>query len=237
MAILASDVLQRVRTILQDGGSVRWPLDELAEWLNDGMRELANRKPSASSTKTVLALIAGTRQEVPAGFACLIRVTRNLTGTAPNYVGGAVVTPIVREILDAQNPNWHDPARTPFRVVARHIIADPLEPLAFYVYPGNTGTGKLEAILSAIPTDIVVAGSADPLDLDSYSTIQLPFLQLYQSALVDYVLYRAFSKDMNMAGAPDRAGAHFAQFNAAVDNQTQQGASYNVNTTNSQPNS
>lgn len=236
MTVRASDVLQRARTILQDGGSVRWPLTELAEWLGDGMRELANRKPSATATRMVLALVLGTRQLLPVGFSNMIRVNRNLTGTAEPYVGAATVTPIVREILDAQNPNWHDPARTPFRALARHIIMDPLEPLAFFVYPGNTGTGRIEAILSAIPEDLTPAVGADPLDMDTYD-INLPFLQAYQSALVDYILYRAFSKDMQFAGAADRASAHFAQFNAAVDNRTQQDAKYNVNTTNSQPNS
>lgn len=236
MTIRASDVLQRARTILQDGGSVRWPLTELAEWLGDGMRELANRKPSATATRMVLALVLGTRQLLPDGFSNMIRVNRNLTGTVEPYVGAATVTPIVREILDAQNPNWHDPARTPFRALARHIIMDPLEPLAFFVYPGNTGTGRIEAILSAIPEDLTLADGADPLDMDTYD-IDLPFLQVYQSTLVDYILYRAFSKDMQFAGAADRAAAHFAQFNAAVDNRTQQDAKYNVNTTNSQPNS
>lgn len=236
MTVIARDVLQRARTILQDGGAVRWPLTELAEWLGDGMRELAGRNPSSTATKLVIAMVEGTRQEVPAGYASMIRVTRNLTGTVGAYVGGVVVMPIVREILDAQNPNWHDPARTPFRVIVRHIIMDPLEPLAFYVYPGNTGAGKIEAIMSAIPADIVLAEGAEELDMDSYA-VALPFLQTYQSALTDYVLYRAFSKDMQFAGAADRAAAHFAQFNAAVDNKTAQDKVYNVNTTNSQPNS
>lgn len=236
MPIPVRDVLVQARAILQDGGAARWPVSELVNWLNGALRELPMRKPSSTAVNVVLTLAAGTKQNIPDDYACLIRVVRNVTGVSPNFVGAASVTPIVREILDAQNPNWHDPARTPQRLTVRHVIADPFDQRTFYVYPGNNGAGKIECILSAIPTPVAVIDPADPDDLDSYD-MSIPISAIYQSALIDYVLYRAFSKDMQFGGAAERAAAHFSQFAAALDGKSALEGLYNVNTTNSQPNS
>lgn len=235
MTIIASDVMSRAKTILQDAGAVRWLLTELATWINDGVREIAIRKPSATAANVILELDAGTRQSIPAGYASLIRVYYNV-GVAPSDAPGAACSPVQREIIDASDPNWHDPTRVTRRAVARHVVTDPLDPMTFFVYPGNDGTGRLMCALSAMPVDFTI-GAADPTDIASYEDVEINLLQSYQSALLDYVLYRAFSKDMQLAGASDRAVFHQSKFNESVDTQTQQGTVYNTNTTNSQPNS
>jgi hypothetical protein len=237
MPINAGAVMSRARTILQDGGAVRWPLAELANWLSDGMREIVNRKPSEGAQSVVLTMAQGTKQTLPDTYLSLIRAVRNVTGVTPNFIGGLAVTPIVREILDTQSPNWHDPALVVQRLQVRHIIADPLDQRTFYVYPGNLGTGKLECIVSVIPLPVTITGGDDPEDIASYNSLTLAMNQIYQTALLDFVLYRAFSKDMQFAGALDRATAHFNQFNAAIMARIQLDAQYNINTTNSQPNS
>jgi hypothetical protein len=236
MPIIARDILTQARVILQDGGATRWPLTELVTWLNAGLRELPMRMPSATATNFVLALVAGTKQTLPDAYASLIRVNRNVTGIFPAHVGSMAVTPIVREILDAQNPHWHDPVRTPFRAMVRHVMSDPYDQRTYYVYPGNDGTGQIECLMSAIPVAVAVTGGADPEDIDSYG-MSIAVQSIFQSALVDYVLYRAFSKDMQLAGAADRAGAHYGQFTAALDTKAALEGMANVNTTQSQPNS
>lgn len=239
MPVNARDILSRVKIVLQDAGAVRWPLPELAGWLSDAMREIASRKPSATSAVANIAMVQGTRQTLPDEYLSLIRVVRNLVPsgvTDPPYVGGIAVTPIVREILDAQNVNWHDPARVTQRVAVRHVIFDPLDPRTFYVYPGNTGAGLIECIVSVIPEPVAVEVGDDPDDLESYN-IDLPLSAVYQTPLIDFVLYRAFSKDMQLAGAGDRAAMHYQQFAQAIDTRTNLDAIYQPNTTNSQPNS
>lgn len=229
--------MSRARIILQDGGAIRWPLAELASWLSDGLLEVVNRKPSEGAQSVVLTMVAGTKQTLPDAYLSLIRAVRNVTGVSPNWVGGLSVTPIMREILDAQSPSWHDPAVVTQRAQVLQIIADPLDQRTFYVYPGNTGAGKLECVVSVIPQPVTIATGANPEDIASYNAITLPMSQIFQTALVDFILYRAFSKDMQFAGAMERAAAHFNQFNAAILARIQLDAQYSVNTTNSQPNS
>lgn len=211
MAFTAKDVLYRASTILQDVGAVRWPYPELLIWLNDGMREIANIKPNATSKTTTMTLIAGTKQEIPATAHSLLEVTRNVNPTTG--AGGKAVTPIVRQILDRQIPGWHDSTTLPFSATVLHIVDDALDQRVFYVVPGNDGTGKIEIVVSEVPTDL--AAPANPLDLDAY-TATVDLQDIYRNALVDYVLYRSFSKDMAMPGNAQRAAAHYQQFNHSL---------------------
>jgi len=229
MPITASEILSQAHIILQDGAATRWPLTELVKWMNAGLREITLHKPTVSSSTVVFPLVSGTKQTLPDGYNALLRVTRNMTGTDPTYVGGASVTQIAREILDVQNPNWHDPARTPFRATVRHVIADPLEQRVFYVYPGNTGTGKIECIMSTILADIAADVGDDPEDIDSYSDKTIPIPVIYQSALMDYILSRAFSKDMQYGGAADRAQMHYQQFANALGIKGQAEMAFGIN--------
>lgn len=224
MAFTAKDVLSRTTTILQDAGAVRWPLSEQLLWLNDATREIAILKPNATAKTVVVPLVAGTKQTIPATAHALIQVTRNVDGA--NNTPGRVITPIVREVLDAQMPGWHDQTKLPYGKVVKHVIDDPFDQQVFYVVPGNDGTGKLEAVVSALPAEI--ATPADPFDIDAYTgTVDLP--EIYRNAVIDYVLYRAFSKDMNLAGAANRAVAHYQQFSTAIGVKTQAEAAVNVN--------
>lgn len=226
MALTAQTVLLNAIIILQDAGSVRWPLSELRKWLNAGLKEVSRIKPSATAATTTIELVAGTKQSLPATASLLLRAIRN--------VDGPVLTPIAREILDAQIPNWHKTTTVPYAAIARHIIQDPVDTRTFYVFPGNDGNGEIEVVLSNKPTE--VAAPADEFDIELY-TAELGLEDLYENALVDYILYRAFSKDMQMAGAGDRALAHYKAFKEALgERQAIEGVA-NVNTTQSQPNS
>lgn len=236
-ALVAKDVLKRVRAILQDAGSVRWTLQELTDGLNDGLLEICFLKPSACAQTIVLSLQQGTFQTLAENHSQLIRVIRNITsadGVTPR-VSGPVITPIEREILDQQISNWHDSSVMPFSVTVRHIITDPISPRDFYVFPGNNGSGRIEAVVAVEPTKITVP-SPDPNDIDEY-TDEIGIAPIYQSVLIDYMLYRAFSKDMQMAGAAQRAMAHYQNFNNALGVRRQIEGFANPDNTQTQPNS
>ena len=235
MPIKAKDVLSRARTILQDAGSTRWLLSELCDWLDDALREVSFYKPTALSDTIVMPLAAGTYQELPEGQQ-LLRAHRNITsdvGVMPR-ISGPAVTPIVREILDAQLPDWHDTTFMPFSATARHVISDTMNPRSFYVFPGNNGTGKIEITVSLQPEPL--ARPNDINDIGGY-TADIPINPIYMGPLVDFVLYRAFSKDMQFAGAGERAVAHYTNFQNALNLRQQIEAMGNLNTSQTQPNS
>lgn len=193
MALTAANVITRAQDLLQDATGVRWAEAELLRYLNDGRRELCIFRPDLYAITYVLSMAAGTRQEIPADGSRFMDAIRNVN--ADNSVGRAVRL-IEREILDAQNPNWHSTAAG----VIRHFMFDERTPRTFYVYPPAANAQKLE-----------IAYSKSPVDISNTST-ELTQEDVYAHGLVDYVLYRAFSKDAEFAGNAERAALHYRQF-------------------------
>ncbi len=209
MAVQASEILSRAQTLIQDNTGIRWPLPELAGWLNDAMREVALHKPSASSRSVVLNMVRGTRQTIPEGALMLLRVIRNLKSgsSEANRIGGRSVRIVNRDVLDTQHPDWHDESITAQNAEVRHFVFDESDPTAFYVFPGNDGTGKVEALVSQAPAPISASGST----LSSYA-VPVPLPDIYANVLLDYVLYRAYSKDASFAENMERANYHYSAF-------------------------
>jgi hypothetical protein len=212
MAVTVGSVVTKARAVLQDTTSVRWPDDELIGWINDGQREIALIKPDASSKNETMAMIPGTKQSLPAGALRLLRVVRNMIDAGAN-VGGRAIRLVSREILDAQQPDWHDPevrGESEFGNLVKHYMYDEQDPQHFYVYPGisNDYTGALiphiEIIYSANPDD--VTQMSDPISIPD----------LYQNAILNYVLYMAYMKDAEYAGNAQRASSHYQIFTASV---------------------
>jgi hypothetical protein len=124
----------------------------------------------------------------------LVDVLRNACGRA--------VRVIERDLMDLYSPDWHS---APQSKTAEHFMFFPQDPKHFLVYPPNDGTGCLEVAYSATPP--ALADTAAVIALDD----------IYQDALLDYCLYRAFSKDAEYAADPARAAARYASFAAALD--------------------
>lgn len=220
MAFTARAVIQSAQLTLQDAGSTRWLLPELLGYLNAGVREVALQKPNATAKTVTFELIAGTEQKLPAGYHRLLSVIRNVDG-------GRAVTPVVREILDMQIPGWHNTAVLPYNKTVMHVMDDPFDTYTFHVCPGNDGTGQIVVIASELPAPVDTP--SNPMDIEAYGE-NVPLGDIYQNALVDYVLYRAFSKDINVPGAAQRAPAHYQLFQQALGIRQQQDMTQNVDT-------
>ena len=218
MASLAvKDILKRVTRALQDPDAERWSLEEHLDAINDALLDICFYKPSACSETVILEMAEGTLQTLGEGQSQLIRVTRNITSAEvdePPVVGGVAVTSIERDSLDRQMPDWHDPNVVPQSATVLHVMTDPMSPDTFYVYPGNDGNGRIEAVVAVEPDEIETPASPDTLS--SYDGLEVPLGRVFKSAIIDYVLYRAYAKDMQFAGAAQRAVAHFQNFNSAL---------------------
>jgi hypothetical protein len=195
MTVLASSILVRVRTQLVDNGStLRWADTELLSWLSDGQRSIVAVVPWASPKLVTLSLVAGTRQTIPSDGFKLINVYRNLTagGTA-----GLSCLYVPRNLLDTQYPSWHTSTA---QSAVTHWTYDENDPAGFYVYPRNDGTGSLEINYSYMPVDLTA------------TTTPLTVRDIYQTALFDYVMFRAHSKDSDYAAGQQLAGSYWQSF-------------------------
>lgn len=216
--ITALSTLTKVQTILQDTTGIRWPIDvELLGWLNDGQREVVLHKPEASVKNESLALTSGsTKQAVPATGIMLLDITRNMgaAGTTP----GKAIRLVTRDVLDSQRPDWHADANAAGYI--QHFMYDPRDPKNFYVYPKAPATAHyVEVVYSAAPVDCATTAATIGID------------DIFANALVDYVLYRAYSKDAEYAQNGQLAVAHYTAFANALGLKTQNEQSRNPNTT------
>jgi len=202
MTITASSVVQRAFEVLQDTTAVRWPTNELVRWLNDGQREVAMYRPDTMATNFTMTCTTGSKQSIPATGTKLITVVRNGNGAK-----GAIRL-VEREILDAGTPGWHN-LPTAGITQAVHYMFDPRDPKVFYVYPPVPNTVQLDIVYSALPTAI-----ASVADGSSYSAVvgDLTVPDIFANAVLDYILYRAYSKDAEFAGNMARAQAHYTAF-------------------------
>jgi hypothetical protein len=215
VAIVAYDIMRRAGILLQDESNVRWTLAELAEWINDAVRAIVLAQPSASTRVIAIPLQPGTLQAVPADAPApqnLLSVTRNLRDANSPLLGGRAITGTNRVGIEARSPGWHDERYLRRKREVLQYFVDEQDPLRFWVYPGNDGSGIVEAIVSVLPNPIVA--SADPI-LPSSWTSQVGLKDVMATPILDYVLYRAQSKDDVGANA-GRASLHFQAFTAAI---------------------
>jgi hypothetical protein len=208
MTIPAQSIIRRAVETLQDTTSVRWPVNELVRYLNDGQREVVLYRPDSMVTNANITCVAGSKQALPTNGAKLIEVIRNNNGTSQR-----AVRMVNREILDSQTPGWHNIAGV---AEVLHFMYDARDPKTFYVYPPATTAAKLDIVYSAYPTDIT-----EPADGALYTAVtgNISLPDIYGNALLDFILYRAYMKDSEYAGNAQRAQAHYAAFNNALGNE------------------
>jgi hypothetical protein len=186
--ITAAALINRTSIILQDTTNIRWPRDELLGWLNDGEREIVLHKPNAYIRNVPTGLTTGSKQALPVDGVSLIDVPRNVNGNAVRVVS--------REILDAQSPGWHVSTQA---VAIKHYVYSPLDPKTYYVYPPSNGSSSVDLVYAASPGDI---GEQSLILVDD----------VYATALINYILYRAYSKDAEYAANSAQAAAFYQQF-------------------------
>ncbi|MFM1990231.1 MAG: hypothetical protein RJA99_3188 [Pseudomonadota bacterium] len=208
-----ASLLNRAAVVLQDPTNIRWPQSELLDWLNDGQREIALFKPNVFVKNIPVQLVAGTKQALPADGVSLIDVVRNM-GTNGSTPGDAIRV-VTREILDAQIKNWHSSTAS---ATAKHYVYTPLDPKTFYVYPPqpSTGMNQVEIIYVASPTDATLV-----------STITID--DIYMTALLNYILFRAYTKDAEYANNAQLATAYYTQFQAIMQGKTASEVASNPN--------
>lgn len=209
--VKASEIMQRAGILLTDEDAIRWPLPERAMWINEAVSAIVTAKPSAATETRVVNLAVGTKQEVPTDGprkpVMLMRAIRNIL---PDGKPGRAISPIDIVAMNAIEPDWHSERRT--RQQADHYIYDEQNPEEYFVYPANNGTGKLELLLACIPEPIKASGNEN--EIESYDQ-DIGLIQGYDVAVLDYLIYRAQSKDAT-GGSADLAMAHYNLFAQAV---------------------
>lgn len=199
--IPVQDIIDRVTDLLLDkdrgDDEARWSNDELVRWINDSRMAILTRRPSACSKIASLQLIAGTQQRIPQDGVLLLDVIRNM-GLDGNTAGRAIRR-TDRQNIDDIDPDWHSSKPN---VVISQFTYDDRTPYDFFVYPPAVAGAHISISYASVPAEVTIT---DNLDMGVESL----------DAVVNYVAYRAKSKDSEYANAGE-AQSYYAAFTDAL---------------------
>jgi hypothetical protein len=194
----ARAVISGAQTVLNDLQGVSWGFDELLRWLNAGQRQVVLLRPDASSELTIVDLDPGTTQSLPAGSMRLLDIDCNVNGSACTYLD--------KSAMDSFDRTWRTAAAN---AAVMHWMYDERAPQMFEVYPPQplSQRGAVKILRSVLPPDCtllnVSGGSED-------SVIGIP--DQYEGALIDYCVYRCYSKDAEYTVRGGKAEMAYEKF-------------------------
>ncbi|MND20860.1 hypothetical protein D3C76_48020 [compost metagenome] len=192
--IAVSSLIYRAGLLLQDEEHVRWTTLELIEWINEAAGAVIRLKPSAGARRAIFAMESGSLQKLDDTVVQLIDVVRNIG--QDDVTPGRAIRKAERHLLDSANPDWHAMKAAS---TLKHFIYDDRTPAVFYVYPPSVNGAKVEIMYAVLPEE--VDSPDDHLDMNIE----------YADSILNYVLFRCWSKDDEYANA-NMANAYYQAF-------------------------
>ena len=221
--ITASQLITRARGLLRDPNGVQWTEDEMLRYLSDAQRAAVEIRPEINPKHAIKQLQQGTRQILPdgvtgtyvgagdAGMAnkhnafSLIEIVRNMG--ADGATPGRSVRVVQRDVLDTSRPDWHSETATDLGITqneVRQYVYDIRARNWFYVWPQQSSSPSyIEMYYSGVPSEIEA----------TTTTIELE--DTYQTVLLNYMMHRCYSMQINTAGSaryPQLSAAYYQLF-------------------------
>lgn len=201
------DVIAQAETIIQDKTNTRWPKQEWLDWFNGAVLAVIGLRPDANIANELFSTTANTAlQALPAEGLKLINVINN-------DATGKQIRRIDKRMLDDQVDNWY--AETGSDI--DHYVYDDRDPKNFWVYPSTVVPHSIRIIYSKAPEAITIADFAADVQV-------LPVDDSYMNPILDFMMYRAYSKDADYAQNAQRAQSHLQVFQLALGAKTQSDA-------------
>lgn len=206
MSLLTSNeiLLSVSNTHLNDDGFVRWSKQELLDNLNDAQTAVVIRRPDALIEDVDnFSCVEGTKQSLPSDAILLIGIDKNGSGQV-------IRGPFDKDTLDRQYPDWH--ASTTGTEVELYLY-NQKKPKTFYVYPGVASGVVISISYSKTPHVITM------IENEANQTIEID--DVYKNALIEWMLYRCYSKDADYAADPNKSLMHLNAFKAQIGEKSQ----------------
>lgn len=196
------DLLTGIAAQLYDTDYVDWTEAELVFWLRECLRAMAEIRSDLFTVFREIELSPGAEQAKPEDVTRLTRIFGVREDGDDRF---RAVSVFDAGAMGAIEPNWMSAPPGPARQYAFGADRD-----VFWVYPPQMDPpGVAQA-------ECVVLPEVPEPDSPGFADYLLPIDARYQRALVDYVLYRAYSKDADVAARDGRAAAHHQAFTAAL---------------------
>jgi hypothetical protein len=194
-------LLADAQVILIDPDGTRWPRTELLNWLNEAYLSLIRVRPDLNTTAQTYVCAEGSRQTLSTQFPAALRLMDVVRNVAPASRRRSV-TRMTRQTFDMQARDWY--ALRP-SIDVQHFVFDPRRPVEFSTFPPAALGAQLEVVFAQpLAPHVLTLGQLD--DPATAEVIRVP--DIYAPILLDFVLYRAFSKDAEQPEILARATMH-----------------------------
>lgn len=184
---------QGVSPLLNDPGHESWSLTELLAYLNGGLQRLVEFDPPEFTKTVTFTTEAGAKQKLPADGILVVSVLANVK---PDGSLGRLPHATTRRFLGFGDPDWMAAAPA---APTTEWAKDEVDPRIFWLSP---------PALSGQDLMLEYVAQPDALNIDA----ELPVRKPLEEPLVEYVLYRALSKDTEYAGKGSLADLHHQAF-------------------------
>lgn len=203
MALIAGSLFYACSIELNDLDYVRWTKENLAEYLTDAIAVMSALKPTLFTVFEPLRLAPGKRQTVPAAYTELIDVLYNLLpdGTEGEPINAGSFTAARALGRSACTPAYG------VGYVVRSYTVHPENDTFYSVDPPAPTVNPMPAVMALVrlapnvivaETDAVVMANTTP--------------ETYRSALLEWMLYRAFARDSESSDSFQKSQAHYKAF-------------------------
>lgn len=199
---LIAEVAQLINDAEEGYEHIRWTENELIEYANDAVLQLMVVRPDVFTKVVDLPLKPGSQQELPEPISQLIDVlgVRDVFGR----VSGRPMRKNAAAAAVARN--WFDELSCEVTAadgsyVPRSYEFAPENPRMFYVEPPVPSGASVTLIVNAVVTP-------KHAELDD----KLPIESRFHNAVIEWMLYRAYSKDIESAHDNQTSQQHLAHF-------------------------
>ncbi|AWK83560.1 DUF6682 family protein [Photobacterium damselae] len=182
--MLVNDIIARVARELIDSAMIRWRREDLVAYLGEAFNAIVVRRPSLSS-KTVTLDVTDSPVSIPEdGFALL----------SVESVDDIAVQYVLIEKLDQLNPYWRKEKGAPSCWTKREG-----EDRRFWLYPQPNESVRVSICYAQAP---IVTPDTDFIDIPP----------IFLGALIDFMMYRAYSRDSENPMEATKSQLHFQSF-------------------------
>jgi len=201
MPTSAQSIVTLAQGLLNDKAGVRWPASELVAYINEFQQQCVRVRPDQTAARINHVLVAGHVQTLPDEAQYLIDVPYNA-----NF---SPITKVDMVLMDSFSPGWR--SQSPSSVVV-HFMHDLKNPRAFLVYPpAKAGVGGASVVIEAAMKPVAVTASGPAVAVGNLSVQD----DMATSAL-NWVMFRALSKNAEHANQAALAGGYKAAHDAAL---------------------
>ncbi|WP_274882439.1 DUF6682 family protein [Vibrio harveyi] len=195
-------MIDQAARLVVDKPMIRWDLAFWIDAYNAAVKAILAVRPDALTGTLTVTCVAGSTQSKPDNARYLIDVIRNENGKA-------ITGPTDLKMFNDYRPDWRT---QPEQSEASTYLYDERNLEHFYLYPPVTAGTKIEAVFALEPTSVAES------DYTNNTPAQLN--PMYDNAVIEWLVYRAFSEDSEITANNARAQTALNSFRMLLGDKT-----------------